>query len=400
MEARLAQTTPPEPLEPITLEQFTEIIQTMQPAEIVKLPLETLPSHIPSDIADQAPPGVRGAVEELLLNLNTFHLKKRLADVENYGEEVACAMDKAKTSCASNALRVFKNKILTLIDTLQASKKEAKPVTEITIVNQIVSINNLLIDVRSESQSMENTLSMLESVLPLTDADKKRFDSLISRVRKAIGVTENTLSEYYILRLKLLSKIMLDKRKFIESNEETLRKFHERLTELKEDLENTKSIWKRTMHRKSTLEEEELVQNMIEEQINEINQREIVISENDLILWLDTIVDATLTSKSQERAAKSLRSSRISLYYLLNRFCLAQEQSAIQIAQNPYIQVDPEQAIRYVFMSEEFILNYFTKRKNDKTAWLSGAAENKLNELDALQKDILSELKRSSKGFL
>lgn len=386
--------------EPITLEQFTEIIQTMTPAEIANLPLETLPSHIPSDIADQAPPGVRGAIEDLLLSLNTFSLKKRLGDVENYGEEVAGAMDKAKTSCTSNSLRVFKNKILTLIDTLQASKIEAKPVTEDTIVSQIVSINNLLIDVRSESQSMENTLSILESVLPLTDADKIRFDSLIGRVKKAISVTENTLSEYYILRLKLLSKIMTDKRKYIELNEETLRQHHDKLAELKNELEKTKSIWKRTLHRKSTLEEEELVQKMIEDQINEINQKEIVISENDLILWLDTIVDATLSSKSQERAAKSLRSSRISLYYLLNRFCLAQEQSAIQIAQNPYIQVNPEQAIRYVFMSEEFILDYFTKRKNDKTAWLSGAAENKLSELDALQKDIMSELKRSSKGIL
>ncbi|MEM7304568.1 MAG: hypothetical protein AAF372_03455 [Pseudomonadota bacterium] len=386
--------------EPISLEQFTEIIQTMSPAEIAKLPLDILPSHIPSDIADQAPPGVRGVVEDLLLSLNTFHLKKRLADVENYGEDIAGAMDRAKTSCASNSLRVFKNKILTLIDTLQASKQDAKPVTEDTIVNQVVSINNLLIDVRSESQSMENTLSVLESVLPITDHDKKRFDSLISRVSKAIGVTENTLSEYYILRLKLLAKIMLDKRKFIESNEEILRQFNERLALLKEDLEKTKSIWKRTVQRKATLEEEELIQKMIEDQINEINQKEIVISENDLILWLDTIVDATLSRKSQERAAKSLRSSRISLYYLLNRFCLAQEQSAIQIAQNPYIQVDPEQAIRYVFLSEEFILNYFTKRKNDKTAWLSGAAESKLAELDVLQKDILTELKRASKGIL
>lgn len=399
MEANAAQQHAEEQ-DPLTLEQFTELIQTISPAEIAKLPLETLPSHIPADIADQAPPGVRGAVEDLLLSLNTFHLKKRLADVENYGDEIACAMDKAKTSCASNSLRVFKNKILTLIDTLQASKKEAKPITEDTIIGQIISINNLLIDVRSESQSMESTLAMLESVLPISDYDKKRFDSLVNRVKKAILVTENTLSEYYILRLKLLSKIMLDKRKFIESNEETLRQYNDRLAALKEDLEKTKSIWKRTLHRKATLEEEELVQNMIEEQINEINQKEIVISENDLTLWLDTIVDATLTTKSQERAAKSLRSSRISLYYLLNRFCLAQEQSAIQIAQNPYIQVDPEQAIRYVFLSEEFILNYFTKRKNDKTAWLSGAAENKLNELDALQKDIMSELKRSSKGIL
>ena len=389
-----------ENIKPISLEKFTELIQTMSPAEIAQIPMEALPSHIPSDIAEQASPGVRGAVEDLLMNLNSFHLKKRIADVENYGEDVATAMDKAKTSCTSNSLRVFKNKILCLIDTLQLAKQEAKPVSEETIVNQIISINNLLIDVRSESQTLVTTFDALSGVLPISDKDKSRFDSLIKRVRKAIEVTENTLSEYYILRLKLLSKIITDKRKHIESNEEILRKYNEKLEGLRDELEQTKGIWRRTVKRKSTLEEEESIQKKIEDQIHEINQKEIVISENDLILWLDTIVDASLSARSQQRAAKSLRTSRISLYYLLNRFCLGQEQSAIQIAQNPFIQVDPEQAIRYMLMSEEFILNYFTKRKNDKTAWLSGAAENKIAELDALQKDIMAELKRASKGIL
>ena len=389
-----------ENIKPISPEKFTELIQTMSPAEIAQIPMEALPSHIPSDIAEQASPGVRGAVEDLLMNLNSFHLKKRIADVENYGEDVATAMDKAKTSCTSNSLRVFKNKILCLIDTLQLAKQEAKPVSEETIVNQIISINNLLIDVRSESQTLVTTFDALSGVLPISDKDKSRFDSLIKRVRKAIEVTENTLSEYYILRLKLLSKIITDKRKHIESNEEILRKYNEKLEGLRDELEQTKGIWRRTVKRKSTLEEEESIQKKIEDQIHEINQKEIVISENDLILWLDTIVDASLSARSQQRAAKSLRTSRISLYYLLNRFCLGQEQSAIQIAQNPFIQVDPEQAIRYMLMSEELILNYFTKRKNDKTAWLSGAAENKIAELDALQKDIMAELKRASKGIL
>ena len=50
-------------------------------------------------------------------------------------------------------------------------------------------------------------------------------------------------------------------------------------------------------------------------------------------------------------------------------------------------------------MSEQFILNYFTKKKNTATAWLSGAAESKIAELDQLQKDILVELRRASKSM-
>ena len=159
-------------------------------------------------------------------------------------------------------------------------------------------------------------------------------------------------------------------------------------------------MWNRTIKRKATLAEEEIVQKRIQELIAEINQAETVISENDLILWLDTIVEASLNKTSHTRVMKSLRTARISLYYLLNRFCKAQEESAIQIAQNPFIQVDPKEAIKFMLMSEKFILDYFTKKKNETTAWLSGAAENKIAELDELQKEILAELKRASRGIL
>lgn len=200
--------------------------------------------------------------------------------------------------------------------------------------------------------------------------------------------------------MKLLSKIISEKKRTIEQQEHINAESKQELVLLREELEKTKGFWNRTVKRKATLEEEALVQNRIQELINDINQKETVISENDLILWLDTIVDASLNEHSQARATKSLRTARISLYYLLNRFCKGQEVSAIQIAQNSFIQVAPEQAIRYMLMSEQFILDYFTRKKNDKTAWLSGAAENKIAELDNLQKEILAELKRATRGIL
>ena len=386
--------------QPLTLQQFVGLIKKLPAAKIAEIPLEVIPTNIPSDVIEHAPPASRAAVEDLLMTINSVHLKKRIADVENYGEDIVKAMDKAKTSCTSNVLRVFKNKILTLIELLQVAKKEDKTIPEQNLVNQLSAINNLLIDVRSESHSMATTLDILCSVTPNSEQDKKRFDSLVERIKTAVTVTENTLGEYYILRLKLLSKIISEKKKDIEANEATTIEHKKELALLREELEKTKGLWNRTIKRKSTLAEEEIVQNRIQELINEINEKEVVISENDLIMWLDTIVDASLNQRSQARVTKSLRTARMSLYYLLNRFCKGQEESAIQIAQNPFIQVDPEQAIRYMLLSEQFILDYFTKKKNEKTAWLSGAAENKIVELDSLQKEILAELKRATRGIL
>lgn len=384
----------------LSLQEFVELVQKLPPAKIAQLPLDKLPANIPSDITEQVPAGSRGAVEDLLLSVNSMHLKNRMADVDNYGEEIVNAMDKARTSCGSNTLRVFKNKILHLIDLLQTSKAENKVIPENILVGQIVAINNLLIDVRSESYSMSKTLEVLDKALPTSDEDKERFKALKIRISNAIKVTENTLAEYYILRLKLLSKSITEKRRDIEETEKATEEFRQEVIVLREELEKTKGLWNRTVKRKTSLEEEKIVQNRIQELIAEINQKETVISENDLILWLDTIVEASLNQTSFERVAKSLRTARISLYYLLNRFCKGQEDSAIQIAQNPFIQVDPKEAIQFMLMSEKFILDYFTKKKNETTAWLSGAAENKIVELDALQKDILAELKRASRGIL
>ena len=386
--------------QPLTLQQFVGLIKKLSPAKIAQLPLDIIPTNIPADVAEHAPASSRAAVEDLLMTLNTAHLKKRIADVENYGEKIVGSMDKAKNSCTSNTLRVFKNKILTLIELLQVAKKEDKFVPEKNLVSLLSSINNLLIDVRSESYLMVNTLDILCAVKPNSEQDRKRFEALIKRIKTVVTVTENTLGEYYILRLKLLSKIISEKKKNIEAHEKTSAKHKKELLILREELDKTKGLWNRTIKRKATLAEEEIVQSRIQELINVINRNETVISENDLILWLDTIVDASLSERSQARAANSLRTARISLYYLLNRFCKGQEESAIQIAQNPFIQVDPEKAIRYMLMSEQFILDYFMKKKNEKTAWLSGAAENKIAELDNLQKEILAELKRATRGIL
>ena len=384
----------------LSLQEFVELVQKLPPAKIAQLPLKNLPANIPSDITEQVPAGSRSAVEDLLLSVNSMHLKNRMADIDNYGEEIVDAMDRARTSCGSNTLRVFKNKILHLIDLLQTSKQENKSIPENVLVGQIVAINNLLIDVRSESYSMTKTLEVLQKALPTSEEDKERFKALKTRITNAIKVTENTLAEYYILRLKLLSKTITEKRREIEASEKATEEFRQEVIVLREELEKTKGIWNRTIKRKASLAEEEIVQRRIQELIADINEKETVISENDLILWLDTIVEASLNQTSFERVAKSLRTARISLYYLLNRFCKGQEESAIQIAQNPFIQVDPKEAIKFVLMSEKFILDYFTKKKNETTAWLSGAAENKIAELDALQKDILAELKRATRGIL
>lgn len=382
---------------PLSLQQFIKLLQTLPPARISELPIERLPSNIPADISEKIPMASRSAVDDLIMAANSFHLKRRMRDQEAYGDQVVTALDKAKTTSGSANLRVFKNKILLLVDILQAAQKGSKKIGNDTFVTHITSINNLLIDVRSETISLHESLETLTKTKPVNTDDKKRIASAINMLRKQSMSVSKILSEYYVLRLKVLARAIHQKRRLIESREETMQIKQQQLDALQADMQDQQSLWKRTMKRKKTIDETKEIQQQIYELINEIKASEVVIAESDLILWLDAIVEASLDSDSKQRVIESLRSARISLYYLLNKFCTAQEASALQIAQNPFIQVDPEKAIKFVLMSEQFILNYFTKKKNTATAWLSGAAESKIAELDQLQKDILTELRKASK---
>ena len=384
---------------PLSLQQFLKLLQTLPPARISELPIEQLPNNIPADISEKIPIASRSAVDDLIMAANSFHLKRRMRDQETYGDQLVSACDKAKTTTGSANLRVFKNKILLLVDMLQAAQRGTRKVGNATFVKHIGAINNLLIDVRSETISLHESLTTLENIKAVNDDDKKRFESSVKLLRKQTLSINKILSEYYILRLKVLARAIHQKRKLIETREETIQTKQQQLDMLRADLQEAQSLWKRTMKRKQTKDETKEVQQRIYDLVNEIKASEVVIAESDLILWLDAIVEASLNEDSKQRVTKSLRQARISLYYLLNKFCAAQEASALQIAQNPFIQVDPEKAIKFVLMSEQFILNYFTKKKNTATAWLSGAAESKIAELDQLQKDILVELRRASKSM-
>ncbi len=382
---------------PLSLQQFIKLLQKLPPGRIAELPIEKLPNNIPADISEKIPMASRSAVDDLIMTANSFHLKRRMRDQESYGAKVVAALDKAKMASGSANLRVFKNKILLLVEMLQSAQRGTKKIGNNTFVKHITSINSLLIDVRSETISLLDNLNILQNTKPVNDDDKARFTASLASLNRETKSVGKILSEYYILRLKVLARAIHQKRKLIEIREETTQIKQQELEDLQADLKEAQTLWNRTMKRKKTIDETKETQQRIYDLVNEIKASEIVISESDLILWLDAIVEASLNEDSKQRVTKSLRQARISLFYLLNKFCASQEASAIQIAKNPFIQVDPEKAIKFVLMSETFILNYFTKKKNTATAWLSGAAENKMAELDQLQKDILTELRRASK---
>ncbi len=381
----------------ISLAVFIEMLNRLPPEKILLLPVDRLPENIPSNISDNVPFASRAAVDDLLMASSSFHLQRRLHDQEYYGDEIVAAMDKANATGDSASVRVLKNKIITLVTMLRDAKENKKAHTTEQFITAINRINNLLLDVRSEQNDLYKTLQILKKTIPRVISDSARIGKALRQIKLKINTTDKLLGEYFILRLRVLSNVIALKQKEIQVEEEDSLLKRQGIQELSKQLDKTQSLWKRTLRRGKLTDEEMRIQQRIEELVYKLKASETIISENDLIIWLDAIVDASLNEHALNRVAKSLRDARFSLYYLLNKYCQKQEQAAVQIAQNPFLQVDPEKAINFVLMSEQFILDYFIKKKNETTAWLSGAAETKVQELDKIQKEILYELRKALK---
>ena len=163
----------------LSLKQFLKLLQTLPASRISELPIEQLPNNIPADISEKVPIASRSAVDDLIMEANSFHLKRRMRDQETYGDQVVCALDKARTTSGSANLRVFKNKILVLVDMLQAAQKGSKKIGNDTFVKHIGAINNLLIDVRSETIQLHENLAILEKTKSGNEKDEERLSNSI-----------------------------------------------------------------------------------------------------------------------------------------------------------------------------------------------------------------------------
>jgi hypothetical protein len=382
---------------PLTVESFLRLIRSLPPEQIARIPVEHLPENVPANIAQHLPAPSRQAVENLLLAANSYHLARRMRDEKTYGKAVVNALDRAKLSGDTANVRVFKDKILALLTMLQESQRERGKHPLGLFVKNIGHINTLLVDVRSEVVTIYNAARVLREARPANEDDEVRFARALKRLEEQNEAVEKLLAEYYIFRLKIMSRAIAAKRREIEEEERKNAHIPQQIERLRKQLEETRSFWRRTLNPRKSEEEAREIQQQIAELIHELEANEVVISENELTDWLDALVDASINEYARPRITRMSRDFRVTLYFLLNTYCRKQEESAYQIAQNPFIQVDPEKAIRYVLLSEQFILDYFANKKKDTATWLAGAAKSKIQELDRLEKEILAELRRSSK---
>ncbi|MDX1334565.1 MAG: hypothetical protein R3312_02170, partial [Gammaproteobacteria bacterium] len=290
-----------EKLPRIPIDVFRKMIATLPPDEISKIPPEKLPENIPVDLVDEAPIYSRSALETLILSANSYHLQQRMDLQQRYGDELLEAMDISKTMLNTATLRVFKNKL----DDMQKLRKRWHETRNREQRDQLISsIKNMqgqVLDVRAENARLTRALRLLKETKPILQEDAEAIQTSTERLRKGSSYIEQRLAEFFLLRLEALNTEMQQRYKEILSFEEESAILDSEIEGLRAKLERSQSVWKRTFQRDKSNHEMEELQNLISTLVAERQNKEGTISENDLTLWLDTIVDASVHPFTRER---------------------------------------------------------------------------------------------------
>lgn len=374
----------------ISLPMFRRMLRRMTPQQLRQLPAESLPDEIPLDLIEEAPPELRDLLEELSFSVSSRQLSDWGDDLERFGKEAASAIEYAGQRRPQTAARAFDSAVADLA--AQWREQRRQPETDADAFARRLERLGSVRELQDEAGRLGRALAAIDEAIAEQGEDERILGArqqLLDDFRRI----EQSLASYHALSIDLARREMHCKREEIEANAFDDEQLQKRLDVLHQRLEKSQSLLNRSLRPGVARKERDRIQQRIAELLKEREQREWVIDENAMTRWFDSVVDASLYL-DERRHAQPLRDARMQLFKLLNLFCQQQENAAQQVARNPFLQLDPQQAIEFLLISERFIVGYFAQKRKDLTRWLGGAAQEKLRELDDVQASILSEYKR------
>ncbi|MDX1608611.1 MAG: hypothetical protein R3225_00635 [Halofilum sp. (in: g-proteobacteria)] len=374
----------------ISLPMFRRMLQSMTPEQLRQLPAESLPDDIPLDLIEEAPPELRELLEDLSFSVSSRQLSEWDHDLKTFGREVASAIEYAGQHRPRSAAEAFDSAVEELSAQWRQQRREDN-LDEVAFARRLERLGSVR-ELQDEAGRLGRAVSTIDAAIA-EQGENERIRQAREQLMQDFRRIERSLASYHALSIDLVRREMHRKRNEIEAHAFEDEQLQKRLEVLNQRLQKSQSLLRRSLRPGVARQERERLETRIRELLKEREEREWVIDENDMTRWFDSVVDANLYL-DENKHAQSLRDARMQLFKLLNLFCQQQEDAAQQVARNPFLQLDPQQAIEFLLISERFIVGYFAQKRKDLTRWLGGAAEQKLRELDDVQANILSEYKK------
>ncbi len=375
----------------LNLDEFTAMVRELSPAEIAKLPLDIMPETIPTQLIRNAPAPMRAVLEKIAFAASQAELRAVQRMDQSLGATVLQAMDKARGYEADIAISRLQHRMQDLQPTLERWRKEK--ISHHSMAQSMLTLREEVRELQAERARQARAEVVLIQALENPGGFADRLRQALDGVRAVSNKVDRSLGEYLVLQLEVSSADMAEKRTQISEADKVRATLFEELAHLEEQVKSP-SNWMARLMPWNSRKKEDFLRQQISDLYQRVMNEEWVMAESQLIRWLDVIVDASLYGGS-ETGQNHLRSARLNLFFLLNAFCEQQEAAAKKIARNPFVQADPKQAIEYMLISERFILDYFAKKRAEVIEWLGNAADTRLQTLESLEANLVTEMKRN-----
>lgn len=374
----------------ISLDVFRKLLVNITQEDLMRLPIEKLPDNIPKSLVTEVRPEIRPALETILMERNSVATKTRQVICDNLGEGALRGLDLSKEVGNQANLRVLSFK-LAEIDEMIDRIAEKPSIENDQLLSKFISITDkMLPDLLKEQMDTQKGLRSLtkESTLPedLQDAVDIAADKL-SRQSRQIS---NLLSKYYGERVTISQQVMQRRLNAIEAQEAAQLLMYREVEKSHQEL--TKALKQRNKlfgKKKFSAEEIQELKSRVKNLIEDYQTSSVPIGKDELLMWHDSVVEASMHQKAKQRVQMKIHMGRKDLMRLLHEYCEISEHQATFLAECPFLSTDALAELKSVLQQEAKVLNYFIEKTSDDTVQLSMAAQMKREALEKISKEII-----------
>ncbi|MGD9888849.1 MAG: hypothetical protein AB7S56_06235 [Halothiobacillaceae bacterium] len=314
----------------MSLEEFVNFARSNPIKALAELPVEQLPDNIPAEMIRNAAQPLRGVLEKMAFDIGVREMREQQLFEQMFGIPAARAVDMAQDNEAEIAYQRLRQKIQDLAPTLEAWRQ--RKMTNYAMGQAIAPLRESVVEIHSLRARLARAILALADCLknPAQFAQKiqHNLELLINKAREI----DAALGEFHRLHLEITAAEMREKRQQINTSDANKKELFEQMQVLEETVRRPVSLVNKLIpwaNRKHVEENKE--------RLSELHQRILsedwVMSENQLMRWLDVLVDANLFAPEQ---TKEIESARKDMYFLLTSFCEQQEAAARNVARNPF----------------------------------------------------------------
>lgn len=372
---------------------FRRLVMRMSAKELRRLPIERLPRSIPVDSVDQRiEPDKYAALNELAWAVAERDMARRSEATDKLDSPIRQALETAEAASTRAAPELER-----LTQRVAAAWREGDFRRDsLSDANQdLERARRRAAELGEEVGQLYRSLATLDQPVVADGELQARISDARMHARQVLHTVETTLGRFELLEIDIAQGDMRARREHCDFQLARRRELEEQIQVVEQKLRRPAGLLKRMISPRVVEQQRAALRDRLERLMRQRDGYDVLVSEDDLMSWLDVLVKASLHVPKEKWRQRAQR-TRVLLFRLLNLYCLQQEMAAHEVAVRAVPGVNGREAIGYYLSSERFILGYFARKRKEVTLWLAGAADEKLTRLDRVRDAILADYRRNT----